>query len=392
MITYKGFQYSNIQELCDKLNITAGQYKREYEKCKNTKTALQRCLAVNNQVAIEGLASDNGDDIVEYEAVKWSLRELAKSLKIDFKTLIINLDTMDLGNAIKAGKEAKKSKKSKETSLNSTVQVERTHADNIKRINLLLSRVDTTTDELQYLVHVNKNYKDIYENSTALYQALLLIYHAQTKGENARYLKLKEKIAVGMKKELGYVIKDIDNYFYSLEDKQITKIRHKNTKLFTEYEKSISKAIKVRDILSKAYDEQLKDKMEKMRIEQENIAIAKHKKEIADAVNKLKVTFSIKEEMLDNKQFDNPKDICNIINSHGLTIDNILRYTLNNRSYGSLEDFAESTLKNNKESLGNQIGRVMFETGIIDSRKSYAKAGINGLAKMALEMINNQAY
>lgn len=385
MIKYKGKEYSTITELCDTLNITQGQFKREYEKCKNSRTAIQRCLVINNKVITE--VSDE-DTAVNYDLAKGSLRELAKSLKIDYKTLVKNLETMDIKNAIKAGKEAKPRNYAKDNP-HSKSQLQIIHEENINRINLILKRIDVSTNEIQYLLRANADYKNWYEQSVSLYQALLLIYHTQEKGENKRYTAFKEKIAKKIEKELEYVMYNMQGKLYTLGVTEPHEVIKGDKELLTGYRESIAKTLKINSILAELCEEQYRVEQEKRRIEWENEIAEQHKKDVRAIIEKLSVPFKLKLDMLDKRQFNNTTDICNIINNYGFTIEIILRYTLNNKLNDSIESFAEMHLKNNKESLGHQIGRLMVKSGVIRSRKSYAEAGINGLAKMALEMLSS---
>ena len=225
MIKYKGIKHNSIRDLCDKFNVTEGQYKREYAKSRNVTRTIQKCLDINNKVITETLANNDGDDIVNYGSMKKTLKELAESLEIDYKTLIKNLDKMELVNAIKNCKEDK-FKQSKEyakmleeyiiehgSKYNLDKDVPKTisrllqrarkikllvdmhikHVNNIERINSLLPKIEYSDEIIKHLLEINRHYESTPMFAEILCQSLELIQQQGNKG--AEYTKIKERMA-----------------------------------------------------------------------------------------------------------------------------------------------------------------------------------------------------
>ena len=125
------------------------------------------------------------------------------------------------------------------------------------------------------------------------------------------------------------------------------------------------------------------------------IATEKRNEKLNEAVsemnNILNVKFTVIEDLIDQKQFGErtSKTVCDEINANNLTIKEILEYMLKNKKNKDMSWFVKFHT-GHKVSIGKDIGKTMVDAKIIKYYKSQELSGINGLAKMALEILKRQ--
>lgn len=420
-IEYNNRKYRNIPDLCNKLNMDVGIYRKiYYENNKDIDKSIQlyknltveerkkydkyRKIADKEEVERE-LVGESEEPIDIYVARK-SLKEMAESLNIDYKGLVENVNYMSLEKAIKFGK-MEKYKESEEyineliryiedvgskhglnRNIPNTVRslegrcakikmlndIDVRHANNIKRIAELVDILGKKNDVVYYLLEKHKGYERAESYSEDLLRILDKIYRERQIGQDKYYNKIAKSMCVDKQVRINNIerfLKEPDRIIF-----RVLKLKRPN--LLKRYRGSYYNTVKMERFIEKVADNK--------RVEALKLMV------------KLEKKFKLNHRDLVYSDLDGKNEIIDIINNSGITVRQIMEYTIKNgNKLGykvskqlQMEEIMEKYIIDANRTIVDGIGRFYKDIGEVKNHGTLKRTALRAMANVALKMINEE--